>query len=117
MYKLEKAHKQALRVVLNDYTSSYSDLLNKMTGSTLDATRLETISTEAYESYANENPSNINAMLNPSIKPYNLIGGSRAEQPNVSTTSCCLNTFSYPAAKLWNDIPSSIEETIKIPTG
>ena len=44
LYKLEKAHKQALRVVLNDCTSSYSDLLNKMERPTLHVTRLRLIS-------------------------------------------------------------------------
>ena len=54
--KLEKVHKQALRVFLNDYTSSYSDLLTKMARPTLYVTRLKAIATEAYKSYANENP-------------------------------------------------------------
>ena len=101
LYKLDKVHKQALRVVLNDYTSSYSDLLTKMARPTLYVIRLKAIATEAYKSYANENPAYINAMLNPSIAPFNLRGGSRAEQPTVNTTSCGLNTFSYQAAKLW----------------
>ena len=69
LYQLEKAHKQALlHVVFNDHTSSYRYLLNTMARHTLDVTRLKAISTEAYESYANENPSNIYAMLNPPIK-------------------------------------------------
>ena len=114
LYKLEKVHKQALRVVLNDYTSSYSDLLTKMARPTLYVTRLKAIATEAYKSYANENPVYINAMLNPSITPYNLRGGSRAEQPKVNTASCGLNTFSYQAAKLWNNLPSFIKEATSV---
>ena len=110
----KKVHKQALRVVLNDYTSSYSDLLTKMARPTLYVTRLKAIATEAYKSYANENPAYINAMLNPSITPYNLRGGSRAEQPKVNTTSCGLNTFSYQAAKLWNNLPSFIKEATSV---
>ena len=53
-------------------------------------------------------------MLNPSITPYNLRGGSRAEQPKVNTTSCGLNTFSYQAAKLWNNLPSFIKEATSV---
>ena len=67
LYKLEKAHKQALWVVLNDYTSSYCDLLNALTTLTLYVTRLKAINPEAYKSHANENPSYINDILNPSI--------------------------------------------------
>ena len=41
LYELEKVHKQALRVALNDYTSSYSDLLTKMARPTFYITRLK----------------------------------------------------------------------------
>ena len=58
------AHKQALRVVLNEYMSSHSDLLNKMAILTLYVTRMKVIASEAYKSYANENPAYINAMFN-----------------------------------------------------
>ena len=69
LYKLEKVHKQALRVDLNDYTLPYSDLLTKMARPTLYVTRLKAIATEAYKSYANEKPTYIHAMVNPSITP------------------------------------------------
>ena len=51
---MEKAHKQGLRVVLNDYMSSYNDLLNKTARSTLYVSRLKAIATQAYKSYTNE---------------------------------------------------------------
>ena len=110
LYKLEKVHKQALRVVLNDYSSSYRNLLDKVSKPTLYVSRLKAIAIEAYKCKANENPDYINVMLNPLIKPYNLRGGPRAEQPKVNTTSCGLNSFTYQVAKLWNEIPSSIKD-------
>ena len=39
---------------------------------TLYVTRLKANATEDYKPYAGKNPAYINAMLNPSIKPYNL---------------------------------------------
>ena len=48
--------------------------------------------------------------MDPLNKPYDLRGGSRAEQPKVNTPSCGLNTFTYQAAKLWNILPSHIKE-------
>ena len=110
LYKLEKVHKQALRVVLNDYSSSYHNLLDKVSKPTLYVSRLKAIAIEAYRCKANENPDHINVMLNPLIKPYNLRGGPHAEQPRVNTTSCGLNSFTYQVAKLWNEIPSSIKD-------
>ena len=109
MYKLEKVHKQALRVVLNDDTSSYRVLLDTVSKPTLYVSRQKSIAIEAYKCYDNENPEYINVMLDPLNKPYDLRGGSRAEQPKVNTTSCGLNTFTYQAAKLWNILPSHIK--------
>ena len=107
LYKLEKVHKQALRVVLNDYSSSYRNLLDKVSKPTLYVSRLKAIAIEAYKCKANENPDYINVMLNPLIKPYNLRGGPHAEQPKVNTTSCGLNSFTYQVAKLWKFHPLS----------
>ena len=65
--------------------------------------RLKDIATEVYKCKANENPDYINVMLNPLIKPYNLRGGPRVEEPKINTTSCGLNSFKYQIAKLWNE--------------
>ena len=67
-------------VVLNDYSSSYRDLLDKAFKPILHVPRLKAIAIEAYKCKVNENPDHINVMLNPLIKPYDLRGGPRAEQ-------------------------------------
>ena len=110
LYKLEKIHKQALRVVLNDYSSSYCYILDKVSKPTLCVSRLKAIAIKAYKCKANENHDYLNVMLNRLIKPYNLRGGPRAEQPKVNTTSCGLHSFTYQVAKLWNEMPSYIKE-------
>ena len=53
---LEKVNKKALRVVLNDYVSTYRDLLDKVFKPTLYVARLKAIAIEAYKCYVNENP-------------------------------------------------------------
>ena len=110
LYKLEKPYKQAPRVVLNDYSSSYRDLLYKASKFTLYVSRSKAITIEAYQRKANENSDYINVMLNPPIKPYDFRGSPRAEQPKVNTTSCGLNSFAYQVAELWNEMSSSIKE-------
>ena len=107
---LEKVNKKALRVVLNDYVSTYRDLLDKVSKPTLYVARLKAIAIEAYKCYVNENPQYINSMFDSVDKPYNLRGGSLAEQPKVNTTSSGLNTFTYQAAKIWNSLPSHYKE-------
>ena len=98
MYKLEKVHKQAFRVVLNDYTSSYRVLLDTMSKPTLYVSRLKSMAIEANKCYVYENHEYINVTLDPLNKLYDLRGGSRAEQPKVNTTSCGLNIFTYQTA-------------------
>ena len=109
LYKLEKLHEQALRLVLNDYSSSYRKLLDKVSQPTLYVSRLKAISIEAYKCEANENPDYINVMLNPLAKPYKA-ALVHAEQPKVNTTSCDHNSFTNQVAKLWNEMPSFIKE-------
>ena len=99
LYMLERVNKKALRVVLNDYVSTYRDLLDKVSKPTLYVARLKAIAIEAYKCYVNENPQYINAMFDSVDKPYNLRKGPLAEQPKVNTTSSGLNTFTYQAPK------------------
>ena len=49
LYKLQKVHKQTLMVVLNDNSSSYRNLLNKVYKPTLYVSRLKAIAIEAYK--------------------------------------------------------------------
>ena len=91
--KLENVHKQVLMVVLNDYSSSYSNPLEKVSKPILYVSRLNAIATEAYRCKANKNPDYTNVVLNSFI--------NHAEQPKVNTRSCRLNSFTYQVAKLW----------------
>ena len=78
LYLLEKVHKKAMRVVLNDYISSYRGLLDKVFKPTLYVARIKAIAIEAYKCYVNENlPDNglYLAMFDSVDKPYNLRGG------------------------------------------
>jgi len=114
-YKLEKAHKKVLQVVLNDYNSSYRILLGAVSRPPLYITRMKAIAMEAYKCYKKINPDYINVMLNSVSKPYDLRGGSYADQPKVNTTHFGLDTFSYQAAKIWNIIPAKIKNAVSLP--
>ena len=74
-------HKKALRVVLNDYISSYRDLLDKVSKPTLYVARIKAIAVDAYKCYVNENPPYINTMFDSVDKPYNLKGPPLEGQP------------------------------------
>ena len=69
-------HKKAIRVVLNDYISSYRDLLDKVSKPTLYVAGIKIIAVEAFKCYVNEYPPYISAKFDSVDKPYNLRGGA-----------------------------------------
>ena len=54
--KLEKLQYRALRIVFNDYNSSYESLLNKVNLPTVHMNRLRCIATETYKCINNMSP-------------------------------------------------------------
>ena len=110
IYKLDKISRQAFRVDLNDNSSSYRNILDKVSKPTLNVSRLQAIVGEAYKCKTIENPDYIDVMLNPLIKPYNFRGRPNAEELKINTTSCRVNSVMYQVAKLWNEMPSFIKE-------
>ena len=80
LYMLEKVNKKTLRVVLNDYVSTYRDLLDKVSKPTLYVARLKAIAIEAYKCYVNENPQYINAMFDSVDRALQLERGPLVEQ-------------------------------------
>ena len=48
-YKIEKVRKNALRMTLNDYTSSYSDMLEVVRRPTLYMSRIKNIAIEIFQ--------------------------------------------------------------------
>ena len=104
---LEKVQKQGTRAVLNYYISSYSVLLDMVSKPIFYASRLKAIDLEIDN--AHENLKYTNGMLNLLTRPHDLRRGSGAEQMKVNTASCGPNSFTCPAAKLWNISPSHVK--------
>lgn len=105
VYKLEKVHKNALRVVLNDYESSYSELLTKAKRPSLYVSRVKGIAMETFKCIMKINPEYVNTIFNIVECPYNLRGGIHLEQARVNTSRFGLNSFMYEGAKTWNNLP------------
>ena len=61
--KLEKIQERALRILHNDYSSTYSELLMKTGGNTLLISRLKLSAIEVFKCLKGENPSCLNSMF------------------------------------------------------
>ena len=108
--KMEKLHKRALRVTLNNYTSTYSDMLVEVKKSTLHLSRIKTIITEVFKCIFKINPAFMCDMFDCNEHSYNTRSHISLEQPKVTSVKNGLNTFRYQGAKYWNLLPKHITQ-------
>ena len=83
-YKIEKVHKNALRVTLNDYTSSYSDMLEVVKRPTLYISRIKDIAIETFKSVKGLNPKYMRSLFSFSTTPYCTRDGSKLVQQKIN---------------------------------
>ena len=110
-YKIEKVHKNALRVTLNNYTSSYSDMLEVVKRPTLNISRIKNIAIETFKSVKGLNPEYMGSLFSFSTTPYCTRGGSKLVQPKVNTIIFGINSFAYQGSKIWDNIPQGVKNT------
>ena len=110
-YKIEKVHKNALRVTLNDYTSSYSDMLEVVKRPTLYISRIKNIAIETFKSVKGLNPKYMRFLFSFSTTPYCTRGGSKLNHPKVNTISVGINKFTYQDSKIWNNLLQVVKDT------
>ena len=107
--KIEKINRKALRMVVNDYTLSYTDVLSTMKRCPLYVTRLKSMATEMFMSMTHNSPIFIENLFTVTDTSYDLRGGKTIFQPPVETTTFGLKLFRYEGAKLWNNLPSQMK--------
>ena len=107
--KLERVNKKALRIVLNDYNSSYSDLLHKACQTSLYISRIKAIAIEMYKCKFHICPEFVEGFFSTQQHSYSLRGGEKLNQPIVNTNKYGLHTFRYEGAKIWNEMPLHIK--------
>ena len=109
-YTIEKVHKNALRVTLNNYTSSYSDMLEVVKRPTPYISRIKNIAIETSKSVKGLNPEYMGSLFLFSTTSYCTRGGSKLVQPKVNTISFGINRFAYQGSKIWNNLPQGVKD-------
>ncbi len=99
-----------LRMVLEDYESSYEDLLSKCGMSMLEIQRARTLAIEFYKSIHQMTPIYIQEMFNNKITPYYLRDPCRTVMPKAKTTTYRLKSLTYEGYRIWNSLPVYIKE-------
>ena len=102
--KIEKVHKAALRVVYNEYTTSYSRLQDMSNRTPLFLARLKGLLVEVW-CIRGLNPDFMNTIFVMDNKPYDTRIGSTVSQNRVKTIKYGIQSFAYQGAKCWNLYP------------
>ena len=91
--RTKNIQKCALRLVLNDYQSSYHDLLNKSEAVEIKITTLRLLIIEGYRCVNDLNPEYLNEMFTKQKCPYDFRANSISERPKSNTTKYRLKSF------------------------
>ena len=113
-YKLEKLQKRALRVILNDFSSSYPQLLKAAGRSSVYVVGLRIVLTEFYKYLHGISPAFLDEMIIRNNHAYNTRNSQCVLQPKVNTVTFGLNSFRYQGPKLWNDLPNSLKDAASL---
>ena len=108
--KMEKIQKAALRVVFNDYTAYYSQLLSMSKRSPLLIVRLTALLIEVFKCVRELDPIFMNILFTLNNKPYDTRSGSLITQSQVKTIKHGINSFVYQGGKQWNALPADAKD-------
>ena len=98
--KMEKIQERGLRIIYNDYVSSYKELLLSSGEYLLYVSRLKRLAVFVFKSINNLGPGIVNDMLIKKNIPYNLCDNSRAQLPKPSRSKNDINSISYKGSSL-----------------
>ena len=106
--KLEKLQYRALRIVFNDYTSSYENLLNRVKLPTLHINRLRCIATETYKCINNLSPEYLRDLVEIKQSNYSFRYENTVKIPTVRTVTYGQRSFKFESARVWNSLPNEM---------
>ena len=120
--KIEKVHKNALRLTLNDFTPSYSVMLEVVKRPTLYISRIENTANDFFFFFfwgggggggEGSNPTYMRSLFSFSTTPY-CTRGSKLVQPKVNTISFGINRPAYQGSVIWNNLPQGVKCTTRL---
>ena len=108
--KIEKINERALRIVYNDYISTYEALLNYGNKLSLGRYRMLNFATELYKIKNGKSVEMMNIFDVPKETPYNLRCNDQNVIPIVKTKHYGINSFRYLSSHIWNQIPDNVKK-------
>ena len=108
--RINKLQERALRLVHNDNTSSFYELLQKDNSFTIHHRNIQKLALEMYRVKHRIAPKIICELFNEANVPYNLRQDVSFRSYNVKTVLYGTETLPYLEPKIWNLVPSNIRD-------
>ena len=103
--KVSSVHRRALRVLLNDYTSSFKELLQRKEEVTIHEKNLQELMLEVYRCMTSANPSFLWEFFNQKVLPYSLRINNLLQLPSTRTKKYGSDSLSFRGSIIWNKLP------------
>ena len=110
-HKINRLHERALRIVYNNYASSFQDLLNKDNLFTIHHQNTQFLATKIYKTLKNLPGGIFKGLFTLRTDGYSLRSEQELIIPKVSAVLKGKNSLRYFGAITWNSIPSDIRNT------
>ena len=107
--EINRIHKRALRVLLDDYKSTFEELLQKRGEHTIHTRNLQALLLEAYKCLTSTNPSFLWDLFERRPTNYNLRIKDLVQLPSTKTVRYGLNSLRFRRSMLWNTLPDMIK--------
>jgi hypothetical protein len=108
--KIEKINERALRIVYNNYSKSYDDLLKIGNKMSLRKYRILNFAIELFKIKNDESTDMLKWFDNPKEVYYDLRRKEQNVLPCVKSTTFGTNSFRYLSSHIWNQIPDRIKQ-------
>ncbi len=107
---IENVQKWALRMVFNDYSSSYQELLKRAKTCTLEIRWKRQLVTEIYKATHNLTPPYITSLFSPIIVNYDLRSNKPIGQPKFQTQINGYHSLRNEGTMLWAALPNALKK-------
>ena len=109
--EIDRVHKKALRILFNDYTSNFKELLQKIGSDRIHEKNLQNLMIEKFKCLSHENPSFICNLFKSMGQTYNLRSGSLLKLPTAKTTTYSTSSLASRGRILCNSLPDMIKDS------
>ncbi len=106
---INRLHKRALRVLLDDYGSTFEELLHKRGEHTIHTRNLQKLMLEVYKCLTSGNPSFLWDLFKRKPINYNLRVKDLVQLPNTRTLRYGNDSLSFRGSILWNTLADTIK--------